>query len=71
MDKLENKKLAIIGIGHLGRAIYKGLINSGFKKENIILSNSSKNNKKAVLQANWILLCVKPLLVHQVVLKLF
>lgn len=67
MDKLENNKLAIIGVGHMGNALRKGLLNSGFKKENIILSNQAGNNKKAAMQAAWIILVVKPLIAHQVI----
>lgn len=67
MDRLENKKLAIIGVGHMGTALAEGLVNSGFKKDNIILSNRSKDNKKVVLQADYIIIAVKPLIVCQVI----
>lgn len=67
MDKLESKKIAIIGVGHLGRSLMRGLVNAGFKKKNIFFSNRSGNNKKAAAQANWIILAVKPLSVQEVV----
>lgn len=66
MDKLENKKIAIIGIGHMGNSLMKGLVNRGFDRTNIILSNDSEDNKKAVAQADWIVISVKPLVVKQV-----
>lgn len=66
MDKLENKKIAIIGIGHMGNSLMKGLVNRGFNKTDIILSNNSEDNKKAVAQADWIVISVKPLVVRQV-----
>lgn len=66
MDKLENKKLAIIGVGNMGSSFRKGLLNSGFKSENIILSRRAEDNKKVIAQADWILLAVKPLVVKQV-----
>ena len=69
MDKLD-KKIAIIGVGHIGSSLAKGLLNSGFKKENLILSNSAKNNRKAVSQADWILLAVKPFMVRQVLVEI-
>lgn len=67
MDTLENKKLAIIGIGHMGKSLIKGLLNSGFKKDNIILSNRSEDNKKVVLQADYIIIAVKPLIVCKII----
>jgi pyrroline-5-carboxylate reductase len=57
MDKSEIK-IAIIGIGHMGNALYKGLKKSGFGK--IMLSKSLKSNLKAFEQADWIFLAVKP-----------
>lgn len=66
MEKLENKKIAIIGMGHMGKALVKGLIHGGFKKENILVSNDSSENKKVAEQADWIILAVKPLSVQEV-----
>lgn len=67
VDKLENKKIAIIGTGHMGSSLMKGLLNSGFKKKNIFLSNKSIDNKKVAVQADWIILAVKPLIAQEVV----
>lgn len=67
MGKLESKKIAIIGNGHMGSSLVKGLLNGGFKKKNIFLSNRSSDNKKAAMQADWIILAVKPLIVQDVV----
>ena len=61
------KKIAIIGFGHIGKAFYKGLINSGFKKENILTSNGSATNRKIAGQADWIIIAVKPLVVGKVI----
>lgn len=65
MDKLD-KKIAIIGVGHLGSSLAKGLLNSGFKNENLILSNSLENNRIAAKEADWIILAVKPFIVKKV-----
>ncbi len=70
MDKLDNKKIAIIGVGHIGNSLFKGFVNSGVKKENIILSNKSDDNRKAARQADTILIAVKPLIVKQVLIDL-
>lgn len=67
MDKLENKKLAIIGMGHMGRSLEKGFLNSGFPRRNIVVSNSSEDNRKVAKQAEWIILAVKPSIIQQVV----
>jgi len=66
MDKL-NKKIAIIGVGHMGKSLVQGLLNAGFKKEDIILSNKSEDNKSAVLKADWAILTVKPAIIGKVV----
>ncbi len=67
MDKLKNKKVAIIGMGHMGKAIACGLLNARFKKENILISNSSQDNKKVTEQAEWIILSVKPLGIKELI----
>ncbi|HUQ85240.1 MAG TPA: pyrroline-5-carboxylate reductase [Candidatus Limnocylindrales bacterium] len=66
MDKLD-KKIAIIGAGHMGKSLMKGLINSGFKKNNLFVSNKSKDNKNVVLKADWIILAVKPSIISEVI----
>lgn len=66
MGKLD-KKIAIIGVGHMGKSLMKGFINSGFKKENIILSDKVEDNKNAVLQSEWIVIAVKPSVAHKVI----
>lgn len=60
MDKLEYKKIAIIGRGHMGEALYKGLLNIGLKKENLVVSNSSTTNRAAIQRVNWVIISVKP-----------
>lgn len=65
MDKLKNnmnKKIAIIGRGHMGKAIVSGLLNSGCKKENIFVSNTSVQNRTAIEKADWIIITVKPMI---------
>ncbi len=83
MDIYENKKIAIIGAGHMGEALLEGLLSSRkVKSNNVIISNSSrsklmkikrrykvnvtKNNREAVIKADWIFITVKPLVVKEV-----
>ena len=70
------KKIAILGAGNIGQAIYKGLVQSGeLKPEQIILSNTNitlieaykndgcsitDNNQEAVIFADTLILCVEP-----------
>mgnify|MGYP001578741562 CR=1 FL=1 len=65
-DILENKKIAIIGAGHMGQAIIKGLISSGkIKPSNIFISNKL-NNVAITKKAHYIFITVKPLTVKEV-----
>ena len=65
-DILENKKIAVIGAGHMGQAIVKGLINSRkIKRSNIFISNKL-NNIAIVKKADYIFIAVKPFLVKKV-----
>jgi pyrroline-5-carboxylate reductase len=73
---MENRKIAIIGAGNMGRAITEGLLKSGFvpandiyvfdREESIINSmkalgvNIADNNQNAVRNAGVIVLAVKP-----------
>lgn len=82
MDKFVNKKLAIIGGGHIGSALAEGFINSGkITSSQLVVSNTSLSklahlakqgveitldNKVAVKKANVIFLAVKPLITGQV-----
>ena len=71
MDKLENKKLAIIGVGNMGRAIMKGLLGkSVVDKNNLFLSNSSRGNERAVKSAKVIILAVKPQILFEVLVQI-
>lgn len=70
------KKIAILGAGNIGQAIYKGLVRSGgVKAEQVILSNTNlllitpyekegclitDNNQEAVAFADTLILCVEP-----------
>jgi len=65
-DILENKKIAVIGAGHMGQAIVKGLIISRkIKRSNIFVSNKL-NNIAIVKKADYIFIAVKPFVVKEV-----
>lgn len=54
-------KIAIIGLGNMGRAIFSGLITSGnFRKEDFLFSNNKNSNIRAAKNADIIILAVKP-----------
>ncbi len=60
-DILENKNIAIIGYGNMGRAIERGLLNKKIvKRSQLHISNSSDENATAVMKSQIIILCVKP-----------
>jgi pyrroline-5-carboxylate reductase len=62
-------EIGIIGLGHMGKAILDGLIESGnFAEGNILTSNSAEGNREVARKAKTILLAVKPEVVA-VVLK--
>jgi pyrroline-5-carboxylate reductase len=59
--KKTTPKIAIIGFGNMGKAIFSGLMKSGnFKEDDFVFSNSKKNNGRAVKMADIIILAVKP-----------
>ena len=86
MDKLESKKLAIIGGGHIGLALVEGFINSGkITGSQLIVANPSLSkivhlkkhgveittgNKFAAIEADWIFLAVKPFVIDQVLTEI-
>lgn len=86
MDKLENKKLAIIGGGRIGLALVEGFINSGkITGSQLIVANPSlakiarlrkygveitTDNKIAATKADLIFLAVKPLVICQVLAEI-
>ncbi|MBA3724586.1 MAG: NAD(P)-binding domain-containing protein [Candidatus Levybacteria bacterium] len=59
--------IAIIGYGHLGKALKRGLLRSGVQKELIFVANNQKATKKVVSSSDIIFLTVKPKVVHEVV----
>ena len=63
----DNKKIAIIGVGHIGKAIVSGLLKGGIKKSNLFLSNENNNNGRAVKKTEIIFICVKPGAVKEVI----
>ncbi len=65
MGTSENK-IAIIGFGHMGEALFKGLIKSESNKGNIYISDCSDDNKIIVPDAEWIIVSVRPLIVKKV-----
>lgn len=80
MDK--NKSITVIGAGHLGSAVIKGLIKAGQDPKKITISNrdpqksarlvqelgvlSAETNRQAAEHANLIILAVKPQFMHEV-----
>ena len=86
MDKLDNKKIAIIGGGHIGQAFVEGFINSGkITGSQLIVTNPSlsklihlkklgvevtSNNKVAARKADMIFLAVTPPVIGQVLEEL-
>lgn len=66
MDNSKNKTIAIIGAGHMGKSIIQGLVQGGFPRGNLIISNKAEDNKKAAEQADLILIAVKPMQVKAV-----
>ena len=80
---MENKKIAIIGVGNMGGAIALGLLKSGFvpaadicvsdRKESILQEmkerglNVAKNNPSAVKMADVIIVAVKPYHIEHVI----
>lgn len=65
-----NKKIAIIGMGHMGKAFYEGLVFSGVKKENILTSDNSEESKKIAANADYIVLALKPSIVTEVIAEI-
>lgn len=62
-----NKKIAIIGIGNMGKAITKGLQTWGMvEQDKLLLSNSLKDNVKVTENSDIIILAVKPQVIHEV-----
>ncbi len=56
-----SSKIAIIGFGNMGKAIYSGLIGSGnFAEEDFLLSNNKNDNGRMAEEADIIILAVKP-----------
>ncbi len=62
MDKLNNKKITIIGAGNMGQAIAQGLLGKKIVSKNqLFLTNSrTKNNKQAVQKSDIVILAIKP-----------
>jgi pyrroline-5-carboxylate reductase len=85
-DKLDNKKIAIIGAGNMGSAIARGLVCSkAISSKNVIVSDPSteklqaleelsietlSDNKKAVQHVNIVILAVKPQSIPDVLLEI-
>ena len=80
---MSNHKIAIIGGGNLGASIAEGLIASGFASASQIIVtkrnlntiqhladkgvNTTSDNQKAVKEANYIILAVKPFQIKDIV----
>lgn len=79
---MPNKKITVIGAGHLGSALVRGLIKSGYPKQSITISNrdpqkavrlvnelgvlTNANNIQAIEHAEIIVLAVKPQFMSEV-----
>jgi len=60
-------KIGIIGFGHMGKAIFSGLIKSGnFVEKDFMFSNGGAENIKVVKGASIIIISVKPAVIHEV-----
>jgi len=60
-------KIGIIGLGHMGKAIFDGLIESGnFAGGDVLTSNNAEGNRDVVASCETILLAVKPEVVAMV-----
>lgn len=60
-DILENKNIAIVGYGNMGKAIVQALLDKKIVKQSqLLISNSSNENINAILKSQIIILCVKP-----------
>jgi len=59
-------KIAIIGLGHMGNSLHKGLLRSVFSQQDVFVSDKLESNIEAFDRANWIFLCVKPAKVTEV-----
>lgn len=69
-DKLEHKKIGIIGFGHMGNSLWKGLLKSGIKKRNIIISDKLETNRDVVRKTEYLFITVKPFDVQTVLKKI-
>ncbi len=58
------KKLGIIGMGHMGQAVQKGLGKAGFSR--IFTSNTATDNMSVVHNSNIVFLTVRPAVVSEV-----
>lgn len=65
-DTSENRRIAVIGMGHMGTALLKGLVNGGISRSRILVSDSSKHNAQIVRRAGVVFIAVKPAMVHTV-----
>ena len=58
---LENKKIAIIGLGNMGQAIRDGILkNKLINKNQLLVSNKQLTNKLVVNQGDILIIAVKP-----------
>lgn len=59
------KKIAIIGMGNMGRAMAHGILKHKIvHSKNLILSNSSTDNRQAVKNSDIVIVAVKPQVAH-------
>jgi pyrroline-5-carboxylate reductase len=60
-------KVALIGAGHMGSALVKGLLLGGMKRSDILVSDRADRNAAIAKKAKFIFLAVKPAVVPEVV----
>lgn len=60
-DILENKNIAIVGYGNMGKAIVQCLLGKKIiKRSQLFISNSADKNATAIIKSQIIFLCIKP-----------
>lgn len=64
------KKIAIIGAGHMGRALRDGFVRSGVARSHVLMSDSSRTNARAVRGARFVFIAVKPSIARSVITEL-
>jgi pyrroline-5-carboxylate reductase len=59
-------KIALIGAGHMGTALVKGLLLGGMKRSDILVSDRADQNAAVAKKARYVFVAVKPAVVPEV-----